>query len=61
MNTKRKAAKSAAKAAKRAKSGRGPKGAPKLSAKAAYSTATSPNKTVKQRVAAMPQVPVLSN
>ena len=58
MTTKRKAAKSATKAAKKAKSERRPKGAPKMSAKAAYSIATSPQKTVKQRVAAMPQVPL---
>lgn len=58
MTTKRKAAKSASKAAKKAKSAQRLKGAPKMSAKAAYSVATSPQKTVKQRVEAMPQVPL---
>lgn len=56
MTSKRKAAKSATKAAKKAKSARRPKSATKMSAKTAYSVATSPKKTVKQRVAAMPQV-----
>jgi HEAT repeat protein len=51
MTTKRKAAKSA-------KSARRPKGTPKMSAKAAHSIATNPQKTVKQRVAAMSQVPL---
>lgn len=58
MTTKRKAAKSAAKGARKAKSARGSKGASKLSAKAAYSIATSPKETVKQRVTAMSQVPL---
>jgi hypothetical protein len=58
MTTKRKAAKGATKAAKKAKSTRRPKSATKMSARAAYSIATSPKKTVQQRVAAMPQVPL---
>jgi hypothetical protein len=56
MTSKRKAAKSATKAAKKAKSAPRPKSGSKMSAKAAYSTATSQKKTVQQRVAAMPQV-----
>jgi hypothetical protein len=52
MTTKKRAAKSAAKAAKKAKA----KSGAKLTPSAAYSTATSSNKPVKQRVAAMPQV-----
>jgi hypothetical protein len=58
MTTKRKAAKGGAKAAKKAKSPRKSKGAAKLSPGAAYSTATSSQKPVKQRVAAMAQVPL---
>jgi hypothetical protein len=58
MTSKRKAAKSATKAAKKAKSAPRPKSATKMSAKAAYSIATSPKKTVKQRVAAIHQVPL---
>jgi hypothetical protein len=58
MSTKSKAAKKSTKAAKKAKSGRKPKATGKMSPRAAYSTATSPKKTVKERVAAMSQVPL---
>lgn len=51
MTTKRKAAKSVKKAAKSSKSA-------KVSTQAAMSIATSPQKTVKQRVAAMAEVPL---
>jgi hypothetical protein len=56
MTTKSKGAKGAKKAAKKAKSAQKSKAAGKLSASAAYSTATSPKKAVKERVAAMSQV-----
>jgi hypothetical protein len=56
MTTKSKAAKGAAKAVKKAKARQ--KGAEKMSPSAAYSMATSPEGTVKQRVAAMSQVPL---
>lgn len=58
MTTKSKAAKKSTKAGKKAKSGQKRKAAGKMSAKAAYSTATSPKKTVKERVKAMSQVPL---
>src|SRR5215212_8670002 len=58
MTTKRKAAKKATKAAKKAKAARKPKGPVKLSARAAYTTATSEGKPVKERVVAMSQVPL---
>src|SRR5687768_4325401 len=56
MTTKRKAAKSARKAAKRSTSTKKTRG--RMSPKAALSTATSARKTVKQRVAAMAEVPM---
>jgi hypothetical protein len=58
MTTKRKAAKSVKKAAKSGKKAAKSSKSPKVLAQAAMAIATSPQKTVKQRVAAMAEVPL---